>query len=709
MAAVAWAGLAFLCDFGRCCCLAQDELIERPGPPPVDDLESDENKDGIPDAWYNARDARYMAEGGAAGPHFVRFECSQPGRPARLSRAFGVDGRKTEAIILGLWVRQRNIQCGEREGDEPQLMIDLLGDDLHHLSRGIFGPWTQSIRDRWTRVAKRIPVPPGTKDAIMSVGLMGATGVLDIDGITVELVPVGGTPTTNLIVNSGFELGDPGPTSWIAENDAHRAFPGFKSPAAGELIRAKSRLLTGVALPVGGVAALDVSVAVKCSNLRGVGGAGAKFFFLDEFGRPLGGNSGGVRVFEWAQSSPWRVEEARVDIPPGAVRAVLQFEKMDPLGGVRIDDVSVTASPAPADGLWTPYHIADDTENWLAVPPSPSIAAKSALDVSFLVPAPAGSRGFVTVKDGRLAFRDGTRARFFGVSLIPPTAFLPSDRVEPLVDRLVRSGINLVRLGDLDSAYGPNRSLFDDTRDDTKAFDTEALARLDHLIAVLKARGIYVALELQSKRRFRPEDGVAASGALPAGGGPAAHFDPTMIKLSLEAAHALLTHVNPETGLPLGDDPVLAWVTLDGEVSLFNLIEAPDSIPSAHVKTLQAVAEKTSGGAGRRLWERVEVAYCQQMASAPEERRRAGPDRGYLALEARAGVRRGADHQGARPRRRSAFLESAELGVARPAFALVEWARVGLERPRGDEAADRPALRAGPLVQPDAGSVVAAP
>ena len=118
-------------------CSAQEELIERPGPPPVDDLETDDNKDGIPDGWYNARDAKWMTEGGARrGPHFVRFECTQPGRPARLSRAFGVDGRKTEAIVLGLWVRQSNIQAGEREGDEPELMIDFLGDELRHSPAG---------------------------------------------------------------------------------------------------------------------------------------------------------------------------------------------------------------------------------------------------------------------------------------------------------------------------------------------------------------------------------------------------------------------------------------------------------------------------------------------------------------------------------------------------------------------------------------------
>ena len=58
--------------------------------------------------------------------------------------------------------------------------------------------------------------------------------------------------------------------------------------------------------------------------------------------------------------------------------------------------------------------------------------------------------------------------RFFGVSLIPPAAFLPRELADALANRLARSGINLVRLADLDMPNGPNRSLFDDTRDDTK-------------------------------------------------------------------------------------------------------------------------------------------------------------------------------------------------------------------------------------------------
>ena len=617
---VALAGfmLAGPCGIDSRSCFAQDELIERTGPPPVDNLEIDENKDGVPDSWYNARDARWMAEGGApgAGPHFIRFECTRPGRPARLSRAFGVDGSKTEAIVLGFWIRQNNIQAGEREFDAPGLMIDFLGDELRQLSRGSFGPWTHSVRERWTRVAKRFPVPRGTKDAIMSIGLMGATGTLDFDGLTVDLIPIGGQETTNLIVNGGFELGDPAPASWITEGDARRVFDSSRSSTVAELTRANSRLLTGIALPVESFQELDVSMAVRSAGLRGGGGARAVLFFVDEYGEPLPGPQGRNYFQAWAGSSPWRIEEARVSVPPGAVRAVLRFEKPDAIGSIRFDDVTVTASPNPVAGSWVPYHVADETGTWLPVPPSQSIVARSALDVSFLVPAPAGERGFVTVKDGRMAFSKGGRARFFGASLIPPAAFLAPERADLLADRLARSGVNLVRLAELDMPLGPNRSLFDDTRDDTKVFDPEALARLDHLIAAFKARGIYVALELLSKRRFRPDDGVAAPGLLPAGGGPAAQFDSTIGKLTLESARAQLAHVNPETGLALRDDPVLAWVTLAGEVSLFDQIDTPDALPPSYAKELTALAEKATGGPGRRFWESVESAHSKKIADA---------------------------------------------------------------------------------------------
>ncbi|MHC5538163.1 hypothetical protein ACYOEI_08035, partial [Singulisphaera rosea] len=359
---------------------AQEPELERPAPPALDDFESDENKDGVPDGWYNARDAVIVAEGGKVGPHCLKFETRKSGRPARLSRAFGVDGRQHEAIVIGLWIRLDQIQNGERVGEEPGLIIDFLGEGLRSLRRGALGPWGRAVGPQWTHVSKRIPVPPGTRDAIMSVGLLGATGTLEMDGISFELIPVGGKSVTNLVNNPGFELGDPTPTLWSAENGARRVFPGFGSTTALELVKSGARVLTGIAVPVEPFNALSVSVMVQGKGLRGSGGAMGKVFFLDADGGAIPSARGNQPDFRWNGTFDWQADRAQVPVPEGAVRAVLQFEKSDGNGLVRIDDVNVTASPNPALGSWTPGQVDSDSTGWSPVTPSTSIVAQSALD-----------------------------------------------------------------------------------------------------------------------------------------------------------------------------------------------------------------------------------------------------------------------------------------------------------------------------------------
>ncbi len=48
-------------------------------------------------------------------------------------------------------------------------------------------------------------------------------------------------------------------------------------------------------------------------------------------------------------------------------------------------------------------------------------------------------------------------------------------------------------------------------------------------------------------------------------------FDPNLIALQEEYASQLLTHVNPYTGLPLVDDPVMAMVEIVNENSLYRI------------------------------------------------------------------------------------------------------------------------------------------
>ncbi len=591
----------------------ESPLVVRPGPPALEDFETDEDSDGVPDGWYNLRDAK-LVPGGVVGPRCLRFENDRPGRPARISRAFGVDGRKTEALIIGLWVRVESVNSGERLGEDPGMIIDFLGEELKGQGRAVLGSWTRSMGNRWVRVARRIPVPLGTRDVILSVGLLGATGTLEIDGMTIEEVAVGGSPTTNLVLNGDFELGDPDPFHWSVEGGARRAFPGRNSASCLELVRSGAKAQNGLSLPVARYGELEIRLAVRANGLRGGGGAVGEVYFLDEDGRVLPGLAAGARAFRWGGNFDWRPDQAIVRVPQDAVRAVLQLEKTDSIGSIQFDNVEVYASPDPDFARWTPYHVQTDTDTWKPYLPKELIEKGSALDASGLVEAPAGTHGFVTAKGGHLVFEKGGRARFFGVVLLPPMAFPTPDRAELLADRLARRGVNLVRFDDLDAPFGPGRSLFDDTVDNTTTIDPTMLARFEHLVAALKARGIYVSLELIAARRFRSEDQVPGAAGLPPGGGPAVAFDPKVRELILETTKALLGHVNPETGLPLRDDPVLAWITLSGEQSLFDLINEPGALPADSAAVLRKLSQKSRLGSGRRFWQATEEDQWREMA-----------------------------------------------------------------------------------------------
>jgi hypothetical protein len=587
--------------------------VERPGPPATDDFETDSDNDGVPDGWYNLRDARLVDQGGTVGPKLIRFENSKPGRQARLSRAFGVDGRKTEALVIGLWVKGKDLRTGERLGEDAGLQIDFLGESLKSTGRGILGPFTAALGDKWVRMARRIEVPKGTRDAIMTVGLIGAIGTLEIDGLSIDQVPVGGAETSNLILNGNFELGNPAPPFWIIEEGAHRGFPGRQSTAALELAGAGAKALSGLGVRVDRLREIEVRLAVKGTGLRrGAGGARAVVYFRDADGRALPAPDDGKLLFRWSGTFDWTEERATVAIPSSAVRAVLQLETLDSTGSVKIDNVEVNSR---AEGVtWNPYHVETGTDGWRELEPAPLIAKGSALDASTLVAAPAGKFGATMLKDGKLRFADGSPARFFGVVLLPPLAFPDRDTADALADRLSRSGVNLVRFDGMDSPYGPGQSLYDDSRDDTLALDPESMAKFDHLVAALKSRGIYVSIELLTVRRFREGDGIPGWLGLVPGGGASSAFDPMIRDRIIQAAAKLLERVNPETKLALKDDPVLAWVTIAGELSLLDRLDSDDPLPAEFETELKQTFLKQ--GTGRKAYANVESAQWKLIADA---------------------------------------------------------------------------------------------
>jgi hypothetical protein len=203
-------------------------------------------------------------------------------------------------------------------------------------------------------------------------------------------------------------------------------------------------------------------------------------------------------------------------------------------------------------------------------------AAHSLVDLSFLLDAPAGKRGFVRVANGHLVTGDGKRLRLWGVNLTDwtrgSTMFPPKAEAPMWAATLARFGINCVRLHFLDLAAP--RGLIDAQRDDTRSFDAEQLDRFDFFMAQLKQRGIYLNLNLNVGRSYKAGDGVKDADQIRWAKGLTL-YDARLIELQKEYAKQLLTHRNPYTQLEYRHDPAIVTVELLNENALYVGFRAP--------------------------------------------------------------------------------------------------------------------------------------
>lgn len=193
----------------------------------------------------------------------------------------------------------------------------------------------------------------------------------------------------------------------------------------------------------------------------------------------------------------------------------------------------------------------------------------SLVDCRDLLEAPAGRRGFCFAgSDGRFHFEDGSRARFWGINVAKDAVFQPPEIIDQAVDAIARAGFNLVRLHHLDDEKG---LLSARLAGSPNPIDPERLAEVDHWVAALKARGIYIYLDLLDFRTFREAEGIPRGEELGRGAKPYALFDDRIIRRQMEYARLLLfDHRNPHTGLSFAQDPAVCMVELCDENGLFH-------------------------------------------------------------------------------------------------------------------------------------------
>jgi protein-L-isoaspartate(D-aspartate) O-methyltransferase len=79
---------------------------------------------------------------------------------------------------------------GLRDGlsadEAPALAVQFFDERRSRSSRAFVGPWRGSFD--WKDASGSVPVPGWAREAILQVGLLGATGQLDVDDVRLEPV-----------------------------------------------------------------------------------------------------------------------------------------------------------------------------------------------------------------------------------------------------------------------------------------------------------------------------------------------------------------------------------------------------------------------------------------------------------------------------------------------------------------------------------------
>lgn len=150
-------------------------------------FESVNAEDGHPIAWHYQRQLSLETGNAPDGKNFVTFKNKDPGRSAQMLQATIMDGRQVSAYELSFSVRGDNIRNGDGN-EKAALMVQYFDADRNAMRPvEVIGSWERTFD--WKEIKKTLFAPPKAREAIIRVGLNGATGELSVDNVRISTQP----------------------------------------------------------------------------------------------------------------------------------------------------------------------------------------------------------------------------------------------------------------------------------------------------------------------------------------------------------------------------------------------------------------------------------------------------------------------------------------------------------------------------------------
>ena len=141
-----------------------------------------------PLGWHYARQMKFVASDSAPeGKQYVKFSNADAGRNSQVLQGCAVDGRKVKYLDVTFSVSGKDIHYAPMPNAKPErlyqpgIVFIFYDENRVPLEEKAIGPWRGTFD--WQKETRRIEVPPKAREAIIRVGLLGATGEISFDGL----------------------------------------------------------------------------------------------------------------------------------------------------------------------------------------------------------------------------------------------------------------------------------------------------------------------------------------------------------------------------------------------------------------------------------------------------------------------------------------------------------------------------------------------
>lgn len=525
------------------------------------------SKNKIPVDWgteyYNC-----FLDKGYVGEYSMRIFNAKPAASLGAQK-IALDGEAVRRVFFSAYVRADNIVPGKERWERGNLQVlfyDGRGKQLGGYPE--VGPWTGTFD--WAFFKKGFPVPWGTRSAKIVLGLMNASGSIWFDDIKLydaKDVPV---DPYNLVSNGDFSIWED--WAYLGPEGGGLYSPGYLSDGCLRISNTVPGFsMASQSIPLDGkkVSRIKVEGMMKVEDVAAGTKPWQKARISLEFKDWQGVRIGGYPiVVELGGTVDWQKITNEFNVPGETKRVDIFAGLLECVGTAYFDDTRIEAFDKDGNRVKREGEWRTDVSGWNKFDPPAKTLGGSAVDVSFLLDAPAGKHGFMKVKDGHFYYGDGIRARFWGTNIVGENCFPDHKTAEKMADRLAKFGCNLVRMHHMD-AYWARPNIFDQAYNDTRHLSKDSLEKFDYFVWQLKKRGIYIFMDLLVDREFKEGDGVADYRSVERGAKICGFYDKKVVALQKEYASNLLLHYNPYIKMRYVDDPAVVSVKLINEAMLY--------------------------------------------------------------------------------------------------------------------------------------------